>query len=438
MPAIGIDFGSSYSTVSWINPHNGKPEAVKFHGDGSVKMPSTIFAVRNGFLWGFQAEEYLQEISLTANPTERMELLANFIPSLKRVLGPDEHEWFYGRDYPHPEILQLFFQNLISQTRLHCGSKYEIDEITISHPVDFPACNIELLKNSLSGLGFSNVRTQYEPISAVKGYAIDHDIQENEGVLVFDFGGGTIDVAFVQKRFGELVVAAKPKGNSNCGGQDIDMALYKNLQHLILNEFSYNISMDGCIDQSVLNACRRLKEKFSWKNDSYETKILLPISGHLKTYTYRLGRESFNAIISPIVAEAIHIADDVIQDVKNKGLTVNRVLLIGGSSQLNLVRDLLRAHLDDDVLLDTCGEKDIVVALGNISDATERDGEEEVHSSVEKENVIPFPSKEPLDSQRSISCKRCKSERCYHFLNKHGYHCNDCGWEGLNVIITYK
>lgn len=437
MASIGIDFGSSYSTVSWINPHSGKPEAVKFNGDGSVKMPSIIFASQDGFHYGFQAQDYLDEISVLPF-SKRMEYLPNFIPSLKRILNPNEQEWFYGKTYTHNELLLSFLRHLISQAQLHCGNQYEIDEVIISHPVDFSKSKIELLKSTLKQLGYSKVNTQFEPVSAVKGYGLEHDILDKEGVLVFDFGGGTIDVAFIQKRFGKLVVATEPKGNSHCGGQDVDLALYENLRKIIKSERGYDISSNGSIDQIALSSCRKLKEKFSGENDAYETVILLPINGRLDSYKYRLSRESFNSLILPILSDAIDIADNVIKDVKNKGLHITRTLLIGGSSQLSLIRELLPAHLDSDTELETCGEKDIVVALGNIADSFL--GESVEKSSKQQLTIKPkvqckYPSKAPLDYNRSIKCLKCNSLHCYHFAEKPGYHCEDCGWEGANVII---
>lgn len=87
MAVLGIDYGSSYTTVSWINPRHGKPEAVKFNGDGSVKYPSVILGYNNGLVSGYQALNYLEEVDKL--PSEiRFEMLANFIPSLKRILSP--------------------------------------------------------------------------------------------------------------------------------------------------------------------------------------------------------------------------------------------------------------------------------------------------------------------------------------------------------------
>ena len=362
MAALGIDFGSSFCTVSWLNPQSGKPEAVKFNGDGSVKLPSVLLCTDDGFMVGFEAASYLEEVSKLPYE-QRIEFMANFIPCLKRSLDPKMKEYLCGKEYSHLDLLKVFFEYLITEAKKHCGNKYEIDSITFTHPVDYPNGKVQLIKNAIQQLGYNNVSTLQEPVAAVKGYGIDHKIEEDEGILVFDFGGGTIDVAFVKKICGELQVAVPPKGNNNCGGQDIDYLLYDDLGKKIKNEYKCGISNNGIIDHFVMSSCRRLKEMFSGANDAYQTVMMLMINGKLQQYRYRLTREAFNNIIYKKVNDAVNVAKQVVNEVKSKGYNIDKVLLIGGSSQLTLVKELL-AEIIGDGAIDTCGEKDIAVALG--------------------------------------------------------------------------
>lgn len=68
-----------------------------------------------------------------------------------------------------------------------------------SHPVEFEQAKVHIIEQALKDNGFRAINKQYEPVAAIKGYALEHLISDNQGILVFDFGGGTIDVAFVQK-----------------------------------------------------------------------------------------------------------------------------------------------------------------------------------------------------------------------------------------------
>lgn len=364
MATLGIDFGSSNTTVSWINPRYGKPEAIKFNGDGSVKYPSVILGIGDGLVMGHQALSYLEEVDKLEG-AQRIEFLSNFISSLKRILEPDGVEMIGDRDYTHLQLLNHFFSQIKKLAEEDSGQSF--DAAVISHPVDFRQDNIQLLVRSLQGIGFRQVATKMEPLAAVAGYGIDHVIPDGQGILVFDFGGGTIDVAYVKKIEGALRVVCEPKGNRACGGQDIDMLLYEDLRKKLQGKYGIDISSDNYADYGMLNACRRLKEHFSSGNDTNMTPILFTKDGKLISYKYMLNRESFNNIICPKVSDAILVAKSVIGQAQKKGCSIEKVLLIGGSSHLTLVRQELMKLLPD-ASIEKCGEKDIAVALGNLSD----------------------------------------------------------------------
>lgn len=364
MAVLGIDYGSSYTTVSWINPRHGKPEAVKFNGDGSVKYPSVILGYDNGLVSGYQALNYLEEVDKLPSE-ERLEMLANFIPSLKRILNPNGIEFIGDKEYTHKELLEFFFKQIKQLANADCGNEVDFDSVVISHPVDCEEATIQMLKQTLVTSGFKNVKTKLEPIAAVMGYGIGHDIHEGQGILVFDFGGGTIDVAYTKKHLDSYRILCEPKGDKTCGGQDIDMLLYEDLRKKVLAKYDMDISKGNMVDLGMLNSCRRLKEHFSDSNDVHETSIVFVKEGRIITYKYKLNRESFNNIISQKVADAINVAKAVIKQTEAKQLKIDKVLLIGGSSQLTLVRKMLTDVLPN-ATIDTCGEKDIAVALGNI------------------------------------------------------------------------
>lgn len=396
MSKLGIDFGSSYTTISWINPLNGKPEAVKFNGDGSVKCPSVILGQPHGLMFGYSASLYLEEVNkLPTN--ERFEILSNFIPSIKRILNPNSLEYLSGKRYSHMELLSGFFKHLRKIIREHCGATYDFDDVTFSHPVRYEQNKIELIRDSLLEAGFNVTNQKFEPISAIEGYSLDHQINEGDCFMVFDFGGGTIDVAVVQKKFGELHTVCEPQGNCACGGNDIDYILYENLRKIINKEYSFDISNEGIVDMGILYSCRRLKEYFSDSLDYHDTSILLVNRGKIVNFKYKLSRQSFNNLISPKIDEAISVAELAVQDAQSKGYFINKILLIGGSSKITLVYDYLQT-LCPKSIVETCGDKDIVVALGNVID------EEFLHSpcqdntSLHDEDnfTVPEEEKEPF------------------------------------------
>ena len=352
-------------------------------------------------------------------------MLANFIPSLKRILSAKGVEFIGDKEYTHKELLEFFFKQVKQLANAHCGNEVDFGSVVISHPVDCEESTVQMLRQTLSASGFKEVKTRFEPIAAVMGYGIDHDIPEGQGILVFDFGGGTIDVAYAKKHLDSYRILCEPKGDKSCGGQDIDMLLYEDLRKKVLAKYEMDISKDNMVDLGMLNSCRRLKEHFSDSNDVHETSIVFVKDGRIITYKYKLNRESFNNIISQKVADAINVAKAVINQTESKQLKIDKVLLIGGSSQLTLVRQMLTDILPESTI-DTCGEKDIAVALGNVAD--------------ERKDISQYPKPSPppcpIDRNRYIVCPSCGSKECYHHKGKIGYLCLNCGYDGPNVKVT--
>lgn len=419
MPTLGIDFGSSFCTVAWVNPKSNKPEAVVFDGDASVKMPSVMLATRDGFLLGNEAASYLD--GLYKQPSHvRMEYMSNFIPSLKRILDPHGTECFFDKEYSHIDLLKVFFRHLIGQALLHCGSEYHVDKIAFSHPVDFPQATIGMMETAFHELGYSTIEKKYEPVAAVNGYGLGHEVKDGEGILVFDFGGGTIDVAFVKNMHGEFKVATPPKGDSKCGGKDIDYLLYENLRTSIQKKYNFDISENGMIDYTILGLCEDLKKKFSGDNEAYEIPVMLVINGHPHTYDFRLSRETFNSIIYQKAYDAVAVAKKVVQDASCKNYKIDKVLMIGGSSRLKLLQELLSDVVGEDTVIETCGDRDIVVALGNVNEP-----DPNIDSSIK------------IDRSKSIKCQHCGSDNCFKIIGRASYYCLDCGEECKNIIVIY-
>lgn len=440
MAVIGIDFGSSYTSASWLNPKSGCPEAIMFAND-HLKIPSLMLATPKGFLVGNQAYTYLEEIGKLP-PSQRFEMMENFIPNLKGMLDEDTFEFFYGKKYSHGQLLSIFLAEVIKQAQCHCGIGYPIDSVVFTHPVDFSKIAINVIKTAFESLELNVEWYLTEPESAVRGYHVSHNIDNNEGILVFDFGGGTTDVAYVKNFSGELNVATVPKGNRHCGGNDIDQLIYEYFRKRIIKELGYDITQQGMVDNTVLSCCRKLKEQFSGTNNAYEIPSLLVIEGHAHSYNFSMSRNVFNSIIYSKVSEAVEVARQVVLDVKAKGYVISKALLIGGSSQLTLVQRLLAEQLGD-VPIDTFGEKDIAVALGTLTEHMAKSRSDEVSNSSPKTEVDMSVFRHPLKQIKNCidggGCMKCGSNECYKLVEPMGeYRCLKCGWQGKNIKVTHN
>lgn len=434
MAFIGVDFGSSYTTVAWHNPATGCAEAVCFNGDGSVKMPSTILYSNGGLIIGFQAQSYIEDVFKLPDDV-KFDMLSNFIPSLKRILNPKAIEFIGDNEFTHKELLIEFFRHVIEQINDHCGKNFKLDGVSFSYPVEFEVSKIALIREAFKDLNVNVQSENTEPIAAVTGYLRNHQSSSEDTILVFDFGGGTIDVACVRCSESGMQLICEPKGSSTCGGQDIDQLIYDDLQKKVKTQIGVNISENGFIDYAVMNSCRKIKELFSGKNDFYEVAIPLVVGDKFHSFKYSLNRESFENIIYPKVYEAVSIAKNVRDNAKSNGYEVTKILLIGGSSKISLVTKLL-SELFPQSPIETCGEKDIAVALGNLLLSSPKDKKNTQHMNSEQQEL---ETNLKIDRNRSITCKSpsCGSVNCFKLTNEPGYICLDCGWKGKNVKIRF-
>ena len=412
MAAIGIDFGNSFTTIAWISPLTGKPQAVDIH------MPSLMLCCGNSFLVGQEAVDAV--VAAATLPTaQRLAYMANAIPHLKTIIDPAATEYLGGRDYSHLELLTTFFKQLFKKVKDVCGEDYAVDHVVLTHPALMSHPKVELMLDALHTLGYENTDTMTEPVAAVKGYALTHAIGEGQGFLVFDYGSIQADAAFVKILYGQPKVATEPCTATVCGGRDLDYMLYEHLRSQMMQNSQIDISSE-CIDMTVMDCCRKLKECFCHETGDI-CEVEIPRIG-----SCRMSREAFHTIIGTKVDEAMVTARRVAADVKSRGYTVDKILLVGGSARLPIVRERLSVIFPN-ISMDYAAADDSAVATGAISeDAYE-------------------PQDDLLDRNISITCRnpQCRSKHCYRYkkpVRDRGflYRCLECGWEGNGVNVVFR
>lgn len=409
MAAIGLDFGSSNSSLSWRNPVNGKVEAVLFKGDGTVKIPSGMIARGTKIYTGFDAESFVQDV-YGLSDEQKFDLLSSYIPSLKRILDPKASELIGDSMFTHRQLLAYLFQDMVTMASEHCGTDYKIDSVVYTYPVDFSQEKVELIGNALTDVGLNVEAKLPEPEAAAYGYGATHLVKDGEGLLIFDFGGGTVDVAYVIKKGKNFKLAVPPRGNSQCGGRDIDNVIYEYFRKVIRKEKGVDITSDNIVDPGVMLACRRLKEMFSGKGNECKTGVLVIDNNRVERFELALTRQRFNELISPVVADALHVAKEVLNSVEKHRYPLNGVVMIGGSSNLTLLKKQLEEMAQVPIICG--GEKDIAVAMGALVSLTK----EQMVAVDEKKDVEKKvqPEKRKDDKQNVVgeSKEEAKTDVC--------------------------
>ena len=361
MMKLGIDFGTSYCTLSRLNPRSGLPEAIPDE-NGENKIPTLIFWGKRDIKVGKSAEELFTE-SLQLDEADQEEIMQRLIRSVKRNFSDDFRIYLPdGQSISALQAVTEVFKYLKKTAETGCSAS-EITSTTITHPVTFSEAQKKLLMAAAGAAGFREISLLPEPVAAVRGFlAAENHLGQN--ILVFDLGGGTFDLSFVhqdQHRGYHLPVV--PLGKADCGGDDFDQLLYDYLEKVYLGKSEPRFSDDPeRVNLSILLQCRLAKEKLS-----RNAEILFKASA--RHSAVKLSREQFDLVISPRVDECMNLTREMLRNIRKSGYEVDTVLMIGGSSRVICLRDELEKFLPVKPLQTMYA--DTAVAFGAVADFRE-------------------------------------------------------------------
>jgi molecular chaperone DnaK len=363
MNKIGIDFGTSFSTASWINPRTNQPEAITFHDIGLQKMPSVVYYGSEEVMVGLAAYNQLEN-STGMEAEHRKRILQSMVMSIKRNM--QKGQFYYlpsGERKSHEEIIAAILQKIKEQSEITCFNSQSIEEATITHPVVFASWQKEMLRNAASIAGFKNIQLLEEPVAAALGYAATKN-KNIKNVLVYDFGGGTFDVAFVQcDEDGQFRVPIDPEGDAYCGGDDIDDAIYDHWEKITKEQYNRTIdSNPNNRDIGFKARCRKHKEQMSLFPKNQFSEVLPPPG--FNRVEMELERNEFDHIVEPIIDKTISRTERLLQKVEDAGYTIDTAIMIGGSSRIPVVYDKLKTILPVDP--ERVMQVDVAVALGAV------------------------------------------------------------------------
>ena len=335
---IGIDFGTTYSTMCAMDG-NGKPVVLK-DGDGNEKIPSLVFWGPDGQVLVGQAAAYeFENVSGIEDEEKRFDAMGRFVRSVKRDFLPDRAIALPDGRTVTPldcvaEILR-YMRKEAKETWFHGP----VPSAVLTHPATFTEAQKSLLKEAAGKAGFTDVELLPEPVAAAVGYAAT-GAELGEGVLVYDLGGGTFDLAYLRRDAGGgFHFPVPPMGDARCGGDDLDRAIYDRAEaDMERNGKRFADSPDE-VSLPFLFNCRAAKEKLSRVTS---TRLSYVDYGRGISYRSELTREEFERLAQPLLGRTFSMTGRMLDQLGSRGLDVDTVLLIGGSSQIPLVSSSLQ------------------------------------------------------------------------------------------------
>jgi actin-like ATPase involved in cell morphogenesis len=335
---------------------SGDGEGVELVRDaqGNDKTPSMVYFGEAKTLVGSEA------VNMAVEAAGDEQIQARVIRSIKRqLLEPPRIALPGGRTVTPVEVAAAVLAKLKGDAEVadHGG---RLDRVVVTYPAVFDAAQQSAIRDAATLAGFGDVELWEEPCAAA--VAFEHQSgQVGQGVLVYDWGGGTFDAALVVREPGEdrFYLALEPDGDAQCGGDDLDQTLYDYFDAQARQQLARPISLDrDTVDARFLQTCRRHKESLSKRPQATFSTML---AGGVR-FSATLDRATLEELIAAQVDRTIHITQRTLNRAGQAGYLVDTVLLVGGSSQLPLVQRRITQELG--LRPQSWRHRDVAVALG--------------------------------------------------------------------------
>ncbi len=322
MPYIGIDFGTSNSVVA--NFQYGHAEVVP-NQEGQLWTPSVVTLRRDGSLaFGQEAKENFDE--------------QRSIRSIKRILGTPERVPLVGRNLRTEQIAVMLFSLLKRDAERALKEPFTKAVVTI--PANSKGLARHATKLCAGAAGMQVLTLINEPTAAAICYGLN--VQQDQTVLVYDFGGGTLDVTILRIHHG-IFEEVSSKGIGRLGGDDLDLALGNLLAKRFHDKTSYDILNSPYQTQFML-AVEKAKIELSTQETTVCRKAELVPERHL-SLEEEIDRATLEREIMPLVIKSGTAIDEALKLRGVRPKDIDKVLLVGGTSKVPLIRRFVSERL---------------------------------------------------------------------------------------------
>jgi len=326
---IGIDLGTSNSAAAVVI--GGRPviipsaEGVTLYGKA---FPSYVAITKDGQL-------------LVGEPARRQAIMnpEGTVTAFKRKMGTDYKYVLHGKEFTPQQLSAFLLQKIKRDAEAFLGEPVKKAVITV--PAYFNDNQRQATKDAGTIAGLEVVRIINEPTAASLAYGLDKQDKEMR-IMVFDLGGGTLDVTILEFGGGVFEVKAT-SGDTQLGGTDMD----KVLVDYIVSKFKQDTGIDLTRDPMAMNRVREAAEKAKIELSTvYETEINLPFiaqdSSGPKHLTMTLTRAKLEELVRPIVERCAGPMRQALADAKLRPEDIDKIILVGGPTRMPIVREFVK------------------------------------------------------------------------------------------------
>ncbi|MFD4325923.1 molecular chaperone DnaK [Nocardioides sp. NPDC058538] len=325
--AVGIDLGTTNSVVSVLE---GGEATVIANAEGARTTPSVVAFSKSG-------EVLVGEVAKRQAVTN----VDRTIRSVKRHMGTDWKVNIDDKDFTPQQISAFVLQKLKRDAEAYLGET--VTDAVITVPAYFSDAQRQATKEAGEIAGLNVSRIVNEPTAAALAYGLDKG--DDQTILVFDLGGGTFDVSLLE--IGEGVVEVKAtSGDNHLGGDDWDNAIVKWMVEKFKAANGVDLAADKIAAQRLQEAAEKAKIELS---SSQNTSIHLPYITHGESgplhFEETMTRAEFQKITADLLDRTKKPFESVLKDAGVALKDIDHVVLVGGSTRMPAVTDLVKSLL---------------------------------------------------------------------------------------------
>jgi molecular chaperone DnaK len=323
---IGIDLGTSNSAAAVME--SGRPVIIpSAEGAGVASgkaFPSYVAFTKDG--QRLVGEPARRQAAINAEGT---------IQAAKRKMGTDYKFKVFGKEYTPQQISAFILQKIKQDAEAYFGDK--VEEAVITCPAYFDDNQRTATKDAGEIAGLKVLRIINEPTAACLAYGLEKS-QKEQKIMVFDFGGGTLDVTIMEMASGVFEVKST-HGDTQLGGTDMDNILINYFADQFKRESGIDLRNDKMAMQRLREAAEKAKVELS---STLTTDINLPFitadASGPKHLTMSITRAKLEELVSPIVERCRKPMEEALKDAKLATADVDRIIMVGGPTRMPIIQ----------------------------------------------------------------------------------------------------
>jgi actin-like ATPase involved in cell morphogenesis len=333
---LGVDLGTTYTAAAVAR--DGRAEPVTL-GTSSTTVPSVVFLSDDGGLVVGQAAD-----RRAATDPSRV------VREFKRRIGDPTPILVGGRPVAAELLMASVLGWVVTQVATAEGERPT--NLVVTHPANWGPYKLDLLRRAIEAVRLRVDSLVPEPVAAATFYASQRNLAPGTVVAVYDLGGGTFDAAVVRSGAGGFEIIGRPDGIERLGGIDFDHAVLRRVSR------AAGIDLDafdpGAADPALSAALTQLRQECVAAKEalSSETDVAVPVTLPDRYTEVRLTRTEFEDMIRPALDETLVALRRAIASAQLTPADVSAVLLVGGSSRIPLVAQLVTADLGRPIAVD--------------------------------------------------------------------------------------